>query len=151
MTLLVSSARLSRSCFAKSSAYGADLTLLLVATCLWLTTTVNSETHAWAQRAASLAFFGVRGLWSLPRPPGATWAAVPIAPPLDSHDPDTCAVCLDDYSDRLPSHDDTSRSMPGHWITCAHCVCQGCIGRMGGARCPICRALRVRPALTFSA
>jgi len=30
---------------------------------LWLTTTVNSETHAWAQRAASLAFFGVRGLW----------------------------------------------------------------------------------------
>ena len=118
---------------------------------LWLTTAVDSVTHVWAQRAAALAFFGARGLWSLPRPPGATWAAVPIAPPLVSHDPDTCAICLEDYSDRLPTHDATSRSMPGHWITCAHCVCRACIGRMGGVRCPICRALRVRPTLTFSA
>ena len=121
----------------------------------WIMASVDTRTHVWAQRAATLAHYGHRGIWEvgpaalLP----ACWASTPVAPPLaqDQSDCADCPICMDDYTDLLPSQDATSRSMPGCWVCDRHCVCRGCDDTLIGQRCPVCRQARSQISLSFVA
>ena len=121
----------------------------------WIVAAVDTWTHVWAQRAAALAHYGHRGVWEvgpaalLP----AHWASTPIAPPLvqDQTDCTDCPICMEDYTDLLPSQDATSRSMPGRWVCDRHCVCRACAEALVDPRCPICRQGRSQISLSFVA
>ena len=88
--------------------------------------------HAWGERCAALA------------------AGVGEAAP--DHPDRACPVCLEDFSDVLPTPDQASRAPPGRWacpnanLLLRHALCRGCDADVQGRprnRCPICRSDRV--------
>ena len=82
---------------------------------LSIVTTVDASTHVWAQRAAALAFYGQSGIWSTAPLPPVAWANAAAVPSLTAlqHQPSDCPICLEPYSDALPTQADDSRSRPG--------------------------------------
>jgi len=93
----------------------------------------------WADRALTIATICK---------PGRHWGTVSAAqgalPAAVAPTPDSCAVCLEDFEDMLPSGSLASRAVTGLYA-CSHATCRRCdhaLQRMHPARCPMCRAPR---------
>ena len=75
------------------------------------------------------------------------WPALQLA---EMPEPDACSICMEDFTDVLPSGSWTSRA-PSGLFACNHAVCRGCdwdIQNAANPKCPLCRQPRVQRTRT---
>ena len=117
-------------------------------------TTAGAQPHEglpWSDRAHMIAKLCLPAQGSATHRTWGTgaqrWPALQIA---KAPDPDTCSVCMDDFTDVLPSGAWTSRSPAGLFV-CNHAVCRGCdwdIQNGMNPSCPLCRQPRAHRVRT---
>ena len=116
----------------------------------WATWTRNNRGHPWNDRSRALALVGSTGrVMGGSRWGGYTQANdspewIGIDEPVRDEE---CPVCMEPFSDWLPSSDDNSRAAPDLFACQAHAMCRQCDASHQASannRCPLCRAARAR-------